>query len=240
MLDGKTKHEYVFAMTRRYLQNPNVCQGRLRDLGILITQDPANCTHIAAPRILRTPKFLCAMAYAPVLLSTHFVDDCLAQNALLPLDDYRLEDSDGESRHEVDLAEVTIRAKANKCRLLRNDVIYCTEHIHGGFDAYKSIVEANGGRCLLYRARAGSVASSKMGDAISEQPENIGLEHIYLISGTTPKDAKLWPKFRDMVHAIGKCPRIVKNDWILDVALTQEMRWKDIYEMTDSDIKRDE
>ena len=179
------------------------------------------------------------MAYAPVLLSTQFVDECLIQNTLLPLQDYQLKDTDGESRHQVNLAEVTARAKANKRRLLHNEVIYCTEHVHGGFDAYKSIIDANGGKCLLYRARAGSIIPSKLGDATdaAKEPGKKELDHVYLISGVTPKDVKLWPKFRDMVLSIGKSPRIVKNDWILDVALTQEMRWNGNHEITDADIK---
>ena len=216
-------------------------QGRLRELGILVTQEPTKCTHLAAPRILRTPKFLCAIAHAPTLLSTAFVDDCLAENALLPTENYRLKDPDGEKCHEMSLTETVVRAKANKGRLLRQYSLYCTEHVHGGFDAYRSIVEVNGGRCLLYRARAGSLASSRIGEisAGAEESEPHESDYVYLISGTTPKDARLWPKFREMVQAIGRTPRIVKNDWILDVALTQELRWKDDYEITDADVKAD-
>lgn len=184
---------------------------------------------------------MCAIAHAPALLSTSFVDDCLAQNALLPTEDYGLKDPDGEKRHEMSLIETVIRAKANKGRLLRQYSLYCTEHVHGGFDAYKSIVEVNGGRCLLYRARAGSVASSRIAEANSalEELESQESDYIYLISGTTHKDARLWAKFRELAQASSKTPRIVKNDWILDVALTQELRWKDDYEITDADVKAD-
>ena len=139
----------------------------------------------------------------------------------------------------MSLIDTVSSAKANKGRLLRQHSLYCTEHVHGGYDAYKSIVEVNGGRCLLYRGRAGSVASSRTGEANSalEQSEPQESDYIYLISGTTPKDARLWPKFREMAQASNRNPRIVKNDWILDVALTQELRWKDDYEITDADVK---
>ena len=213
----------------------NILKGQLRELGILITPDPTKCTHLAAPRILRTPKFLCAMAKAPVLLSTQFVDECLAQNSLLRPEDYKLKDTEGEKRHDLRLIDVIERAKVNKGGLLRNCSIFCTEHVHGGFDAYKSIVDVNGGTCLLYRARGGSLPVSKSGDkdGSMEELEIEQSDYVYLITGTASADVKLWPKFRQMAQNVGKTPRIVKNDWLLDLALTQQIRWLDRYEVTE-------
>ena len=208
-------------------------------MGIHIVQDSARCTHLAAPRILRTPKFLAAIAHAPILLSTTFVDECLEKGTHVSTNEHLLNDPEGESRLKIDLTEVIGRAKANKGRLLRGYRIYCTEYVHGGFDAYESIVKANGGTCSLYKARAGSVAASKTSE-LNDAIEELGLEeqdYVYLTSGLTHRDAKMWSKFRQMAHDVGRIPRIVKNDWILDLALTQEIRWKDEYELKDSDVK---
>ncbi|MCJ1284791.1 hypothetical protein MMC26_004127 [Xylographa opegraphella] len=207
---------------------------RLRDLGILITPDYLTCTHLAAPKILRTQKFICAISHAPIILSTDFLEACLDANKLLAPEVYPLHDAEGEARHNLTLTAVTARARTNDGHLLRGQAIYCTEHIYGGFDTYKAIVEVNGGKCMLYRARAGSIVAAKVG-SLDEEEEEEGseeLEYIYLISGVKPEEQRLWPKFRQMVTAVGKLPRIVRTDWMLDLALSQQARWEDTYEVT--------
>ncbi len=175
------------------------------------------------------------MARAPKVLSTDFVDQCLAQNKMLPPNDFILNDVEGEKRLGFKIADATTRAKENKGRLLRGYTIYCTENIRGGFDSYKSIVEANGGKCLLYRARAGSIAASRA-DGGEENKDYAEAEYVYLVSGASPEEKKLWPKFRTMVKGVGKVPRIVGSDWMLDLALRQEVRWLNGYELVDGAV----
>lgn len=213
---------------------------RLRELGIQITMDCKNCTHLAAPKILRTQKFLCGIAHSPMVLTTGFIEDCIEQAKKLRPEDYVLKDLEGESRHHLTLAGVAARAHTNKGHLLRGQNIYCTEHIYGGFETYKSIVEANGGRCLLYRARAGSITTRKVGslDGEDEDEQLEEPEYMYLISGPKPEEQRLWPKFRQMVEAIGKRPRIVRTDWMLDLALSQQApQWSESYEVMAEDAQ---
>lgn len=182
------------------------------------------------------------MAKAPIVVSTRFVEECIAENEALDPEQYLLEDPEGEKRYHLSLPEAVKRARANRGHLLWGLTVYCTDHVHGGFETYKSIVEVNGGRCLLFRARPGSITSTKtgfVGDEVEvahcEEPK-----YVYLISGTTLQDEKLWTKFREMVQNVGKHPRIVKTDWMLDLALSQEKRWDTMYEMTNNDIKTDD
>ena len=190
---------------------------------------------MAAPHIVRTRKFICALARAPVILSTSFVDQCLARNELLSPTNFLLADPESEKRLGFTLNDALIRARANKQRMLQGLTIYSTEGLHGGFETYKSIIEANGGRCLLYRARAGLVASSRTSgpDGASDGEGHEDSEVVYLISGFSPDETRLWRKFRQMVQSSGKMPRIVKTDWILDIALSQRVQWNDQYEMTE-------
>ena len=209
-------------------------------MGILITQQPTNCTHLASPHIVRTQKFICALAHAPVILSTDFVDQCLAMNKRLPAEEFPLNDTEGENRLGFKIADALKRAETNKGRLLHGYSIYCTENIHGGFDTYKSIIEINGGKCLLYRARAGSNTSSRAGGVDADEgSEPDTPEYVYLISGITREEGKVWPKFRQMVHGTGLVPRIVKTDWMLDLALSQKVVWADTYALTDKDAVSD-
>lgn len=215
----------------------NWIQKRLRDLGILLVQDPGTCTHLAAPHIVRTQKFICALARAPIILSTSFVDQCLAKNELLSPTEFLLTDPESEKRLGFTLNDALIRARANKQRLLEGLTIYSTEGLHGGFETYKAIIEANGGRCLLYRARAGLVASSRTSgqDGASDREGHDNSDNVYLISGLSHDETRLWRKFRQMAQSSGKTPRIVKTDWMLDIALSQRIQWNDRYEMTEDD-----
>lgn len=212
-------------------------QARLREMGILIVHDFASCTHLASPHILRTQKFICALAHAPMILSTDFVDDCLSQNKRLEPEQYLLQDTEGEKRMGYKLSDSLIRAKSNKGQLLRGYSIYCTENIHGGFETYKSIVEVNGGKCVMYRARAGSTATLRAGlDEESDDSEAGTPGNVYLVSGNTPEEAKLWPRFRQMIEGMGKNPLVVRHEWMVDLALSQKHQWRDFYILTDKDV----
>lgn len=148
-----------------------------------------------------------------------------------------LQDTEAEKRMGFKISDSLARAKSNEGQLLRGYSIYCTESIHGGFETYKSIVEVNGGKCLMYRARAGSTATLRAGlDKESDGSDAETPEYVYLISGTTPEEAKLWPRFRQMIESMGKNPLVVRQDWMLDLALSQRHQWCDIYALTDKDV----
>ncbi|KAL8984555.1 MAG: hypothetical protein Q9205_001508 [Flavoplaca limonia] len=217
-------------------------KSRLRDLGILVTQDPTHCTHLASPSIVRTKKFVCALARAPMVISTEFVDDCLAKDELREPEDYILDDLAGEQRMGFKLSEAVKRAKDHPGQLLRGMPIYCTESVKGGFDVYKSIIEANGGKCVLYKGRAGSNAASRAGgeDDDVDVMDTGEPEYLYLISGNTPTEKALWPKFRQSVQGTGKLPRIVYTDWLLNSALRQELHWEESYELKEDAVGNDE
>lgn len=208
-------------------------------MGVLVTQDPTHCTHLASPSILRTKKFVCALAHAPTVISTDFVIDCLAKDERLEPEDYLLNDPAGEQRLGFVLSEAMSRAKNHRGRLLRGMTIYCTEPVKGGFDTYKAIIEANGGKCLLYKARASSATASRAANAEEDDSEGMAddeLDYIYLISGLSSTEVALWSKFRSMVHAAGKHPRVVETDWLLNSALRQELHWDEVYELTEERV----
>ncbi|KAL9029062.1 MAG: hypothetical protein Q9196_002644 [Gyalolechia fulgens] len=213
-------------------------KSRLRDMGVLVTQEPTQCTHLASPSILRTKKFVCALAHAPVVISTDYVDDCLAKDERLEPDDYLLNDPAGEERLGFVLSEAMSRAKNHRGRLLRGMTIYCTEPVKGGFDTYKAIIEANGGTCLLYKARASSATASRP-TGPGGDPEGMAddeTDYIYLISGPSPAEIPLWSRFRSMVHAAGKHPRVVETDWLLNSALRQQVHWNEGYQLTEERV----
>ena len=85
---------------------------RLRQLGISVTESFESCKYMAAPSILRTRKFVCAMAKGPTLLSTAYVEKCLAENKALDPADFPLLDSVGEKRYGMSLIDSVKRRSA--------------------------------------------------------------------------------------------------------------------------------
>ncbi|RFU35403.1 hypothetical protein B7463_g997, partial [Scytalidium lignicola] len=215
-----------------WLNNPNkedTDKRKLRDLGILITTDPNNCTHVAAPGIVRTQKFLCVLAASPIILSSEFVDKCIVEGELPDVNDYLLKDKENEKKFDMKLKDSLARAKANKRQLLRGIPIYCTAEVPNGPDTYKSIVEANGGLFYVYRARSG--ASIRQ---VNPEEDESGGEPVYLVTGLRPEERKLWPKFEEMAKGGNMEPRIVQPEWLLEVALSQELKWKSKYLATNA------
>ncbi|PGH32671.1 hypothetical protein GX50_04518 [[Emmonsia] crescens] len=212
---------------------------QLRNLGIHVVQDASKCTHLAAPSVLRTHKFVNAIAYAPVILSTDFVDACLEQNQLLSPNDFLLRDPKSEGKYSLSLEKARLNALENKNQLLSGRIIYCVETVTGGFDAFKSIVENNGGQCFLFRGRSGITLPNRRrsGDESRENDGAPNIDEIYLISGTEKSHVRLWPKFRNMVLNAKKVPKIVRPDWLLNIAMAQEWRVNDSLELKEEDVQ---
>lgn len=179
-----------------------------------------------------------------MIINIDFVTQCLKKDQLLDPNDFILDDKAAESKYGFSLEEARSRAKTNKNKLLRGYSVYCVESIRGGFEAFKSIVEINGGECALFRARvAMSIhhrAESDESDDEQEEENKSTSKEVYLLSSTLPDQVKLWPRFRQMVSEAGKVPRIVRVDWLLDIAMSQELCWKEEYELNEDMVENTE
>lgn len=202
----------------------------LRELGITVISDPAKATHIAVPRIMRTAKFLVAVAYAPEIISTDYIDACLKKNEALDPKKFKLKDTASEKKMGVSLDVSRERAQENQQRLLHGRQIYCVEKISGGFDTYQAIIEANGGTCVIYRGRHATIPSGRGGgeDGTEDDPQN----EVYLLSSDSKEDSRLWTRFTQMAEGSRKRARIVRSDWLLDSAICQEVQPPEEYELS--------
>ena len=127
--------------------------------------------------MIRTQKFITALAYGPVVISTDFVTDCLDHNRVPEVNDYLLHDETTEKRLGIKLRDSLSRAQKNAGTLLRDVVVYCTPTVHGGVDTYQAIVEANGGRCLPFRPRQGGPFLANGTTSKSAAPSNRPSNH---------------------------------------------------------------
>lgn len=149
------------------------------------------------------------------------MDKVLETGKVPPVQDFTLKDDEAEKKFEIKLTRSVARAKSNKGKLLWGVPIYCTEKIRMGPDSYKSIAEANGAIFKIYRARSGTTIRP----TTAEEDDNAPPEPVYLLSSVSPEEKQMWVRFRDMAIKGNMEPRIVAADWLLDVAMAQQVRF---------------
>ena len=199
-------------------------------MGIHVIDDPSSTPFVlCAPRIGRTKKFVCALAYGPTIISTTFLDECLGGKTGPPEPtDCLLDDAAGETKLGCSLAEATARAKANGRKLFKGWQIFATEKVNGGFETYRAVVETNGGACIPYQEKTHMKVSRYGRDADGEaSPGKTDEDRLFLVSGTSKQERALWGGFRAMAEEADMVPMIVSADWLLGVAMAQEVLWRE-------------
>ncbi|KAF2034848.1 hypothetical protein EK21DRAFT_55242 [Setomelanomma holmii] len=216
-------------------------KGRLRELGLFITDDFKKVDLLCAPHPVRTKKFVAALACAPALVSTTYLDYAVKNNKLPSPEKHALDVKDFEEANGFRMYEAVARANQNKHRLLKDWTIFCTENVAGGFATYKDIIEANGGKCAKWKGRTTSITASKRSkNSSSEESQNQTEDDgnvLYLISDPDKREFSNWAKFRELAAREDMVPRIVKTEWLLIVAMSQYVHWKDEWELSEDVVK---
>ncbi|KAK3316146.1 hypothetical protein B0H66DRAFT_625057 [Apodospora peruviana] len=192
---------------------------KLRAMGIQIVQENSPCEYLAAPRMVRTQKFLRCLARGPEVINSSFITDCLETGEVPDVEKYALVDEDSEQSFGVTIATAVARARANRGRLLWGVPVYCTADIKNGVESYKTIAEANGAIFKTYKARSGTTIKPTSAEEDGGAPP----EPVYLLTSPSQAERQLWPKFEDMARNGNMEPRIVVSDWLLDAAMKQEL-----------------
>ena len=195
----------------------------MRDLGILITSGGQACDYLAAPHVVRTVKFLLALSRGPSVLDSSFIDAVLNTSKIPDPKKFQLKDTEHEEQYQFSMQKSVARARSNRGKLLAQIPIYCTEKINNGPDSYMAIAEANGAIFKIYRARSGTTIKPTTAEEDGFRPP----EPVYLLSSNGPEERQMWPRFRDMAEKGHMEPRIVAPDWLLDVAMAQQVRFEE-------------
>lgn len=237
-------HPFVQTLLPRQLHKPDYTiyalstndshrQNKLRNMGLHLTENSLEVTLLCAPKIVRTRKFVTAIAAAPKVVSTSFLDYCLTNNKVPMEDLHALTDTETEEKYGFRLHEALERARINKRRLLKGWQVFCTEGVPGGPDTMEEVVKANGGAFAVYKGRTGLTVGKRTVDPKDEASENQREDEgdtLYLVSGCNPEEVSLWEKFRAMARKSNMRPRIVRTDWLLSVAMAQyihfDSRWE--------------
>ncbi|KAI9644499.1 regulator of Ty1 Transposition [Ciborinia camelliae] len=195
---------------------------KLRNLGIAVWNNYGTVNIMAAPKMVRTRKFLVGLAHGPTVVSDKYIEACIKAGKMLDVEDFPLKDTENEQRHKVKLKDAVTRARANKGRLLNSVPIYCTADIDNGVETHKAIAEANGATFGVYKGRPTIKPTKPEEDEGPPEP-------VYLISSDKKSEQALYSKFEEMAKAGNMLPRIVKVEWLLDVAMSQQMKWDKNY-----------
>lgn len=186
-------------------------------MGIQIVQEDQACNYLAAPTILRTLKFLRALAKAPDVINSKFIDDCLELGERPDVKDYKLQDKEKEKEAGIKLEDSVKNARRNKGRLLWGVPIYCTTQIKKGVHSFKGIAEANGAIFKTYTGRSVTIK------VVRPEEDSQGPEPVYLLTSDSKAERDLWPKFEKMARDGNMEPRVVSGEWLLKVAMRQQL-----------------
>ncbi|KXJ96799.1 hypothetical protein Micbo1qcDRAFT_3155 [Microdochium bolleyi] len=200
---------------------------KLRDMGIAVVTDGQPVDYLVAPQIVRTVKFLRNLSKGATVVSSEWIEDCLDTKKAVDPADYLLKDAESEKKFDLKLSISTQRAIKNKGKLLWGIPVYCTANIKNGTDSYKAIADANGAMFMTYNARSGTTIKPT-----NPEEDEGGQEPVYLLSTAQPAEMKLWKRFEDMARKGNMEPRVVASDWLLDVAMRQELFWDEKYLVT--------
>ncbi|KAJ7432359.1 hypothetical protein B0H11DRAFT_2126774 [Mycena galericulata] len=118
----------------------------LTTLGVKITTQASKCTHLITASLVRTEKFMGALAAGAFILSGHWAVESAAAGQLLGEDDFLLEDEGGEEKYDVNIRASMRRAKTMKGRLFNELTFYVTEKVAIDMALLRSVVLANGGK----------------------------------------------------------------------------------------------
>ncbi|KAH9931350.1 uncharacterized protein B0H18DRAFT_991337 [Fomitopsis serialis] len=175
----------------------------LKKLGVQMTTKPSECTHLVARNLVRTEKFLCAMAHAPHILNEKWLLASYSVKELLPEDKFLLKDPANEDKFGFKLTDALARAKANGGKLFKGLTFYVTPHVPVDSKLLKNVVTACGGQLLTQTPTVRILAG---------HPER----HVV----SAPGDRAIWRPLAQAGH------RVWNQELILTSALKQEIDWE--------------
>lgn len=120
----------------------------LSQFDIYVTENAKLATHVIAPGICRTQKFLISIANGPVLLNTNYLADCVAERKRLPVEDYLLCDAVGEAKFGRTIPDIMERALQFNGTLLKGYTFNLTPGLRDDFKTFEQVVGAHGGACV--------------------------------------------------------------------------------------------
>ncbi|KAF8627919.1 hypothetical protein AX15_004169 [Amanita polypyramis BW_CC] len=136
----------VMLLTTQVILSDDVIKALVK-LGIKMTSHATECTHLIAPKIVRTEKFLCAIASAPFVLTEEWAIRSAAAKKLLPEKSFLLQDEEGEGRFSFKLRDAIERAKRRK--IFAGKTFYVTPRVQTSLQLLRNVITSCGGQLSI-------------------------------------------------------------------------------------------
>ncbi|KAF7296145.1 hypothetical protein MKEN_01429800 [Mycena kentingensis (nom. inval.)] len=143
---GSLKRANKICLMTTSINLPTGVPQKLAKLGVKITKDPTECTHLIAPSIVRTEKFLGALARRAWILSKDWALDSAAANKLLAEKDYILSDPASEEKWGFKLRDAMKRAQDVGGEVFKGMTFYATRNVKVDQQMLRTVIEAQGGK----------------------------------------------------------------------------------------------
>ena len=98
-----------------------------KEMGGLLVQSVADCTHLVTDKVRRTIKFLCCLAQGCQIVSTKWLDESRAHGGFVSADGYLLRDRVAERQHNFSLGKSIMAARTSP--LLAGWKVHMTDNI---------------------------------------------------------------------------------------------------------------
>ena len=116
----------------------------IQKLDGILTEEPAECTHLIMPKLSRTNNFLLCLPTVKFVLKIQWVLDCGSQEQWIGEDGYNLEDPEVENRFNFSLARTLARNSRDK--LFSGKVFYLTPGVKPSLQIISQIITSSGGK----------------------------------------------------------------------------------------------
>ncbi|KAG7098722.1 hypothetical protein E1B28_000635 [Marasmius oreades] len=167
---------------------------------------PWDCTHLIVKSLVRTEKFLCAVAIGAYIVSEKWAIECANARRLLPEEKYILHDPEGEAKYDMNLKvslERARKSKEEKNRLLERHIFYVTHRVPADVKMLKNVVTACGGQFTSQTPTPRIIEISP------------AMRHVI----SCPEDANVWGPIAQKGH------KIYTQELLLTGVLRQEIEW---------------
>lgn len=154
-------------------------------MGGKIVENIDLCTILVTDKIVRTCKFLCAMAKGIPIVSTDWLLEIKDKDyKIIDTDPFILQDPSAQTRFKFDLRK-SLEA-ARQTPLLKNHIVYVTKSVVPPPDEIKEMVQCAGGRCVI---------------SLDDQPNAAECHKATVVVVSTNEDKMIWRQYKKILRS---------------------------------------
>ncbi|KAM0789281.1 hypothetical protein ACM66B_000121 [Microbotryomycetes sp. NB124-2] len=136
----------------------------LKSLGASWTDQPGQVTHLVVRQLSRTEKLLCCLAVAPFIVTTAWVDACIAAGRLVDEAPYLLKDEAKEKALGDTLVNILARARSR--RLFEGKTVYVTKGVEPEVSKIQKILQSGDATVITSKITPAAQASILRSDDV--------------------------------------------------------------------------